>query len=62
MKKSAKEARERLWRMEGPVMKGDHVPVVTKKGGGLQYNQGQSVSQGFGSGIRDMLSGRKKKG
>jgi hypothetical protein len=38
------------------------VPVVTRKGGGLQYNEGQAVKQGFGSGIRDMLAGRKKKG
>lgn len=62
MKKSEKAAREALRRHEGVQMKGDHVPVVTRKGARLEYNQGQSVSQGFGSGIRDMLAGRKKKG
>lgn len=61
MKKSEKEARERLRRSEGVQLNGDHVPVVTRKGGGLQYNQGQAVPQGFGSGLKDALGLFKKK-
>lgn len=59
MKKSEKAAREALRRHEGSVMKGDHVPVVTRRGGGLQYNQGQAVKQGFGSGLKDIMAARR---
>jgi hypothetical protein len=59
VKKSEKEAQERLRRMEGPAMKGDHVAVVGKKGGGLQYNAGQAVPQGRGSGLKDIAAAIK---
>ncbi len=58
VKKSEKQAKEAL-RRHPQVLDTDHVAVVSRKGGGLQYNQGQAVKQGFGSGIRDAL--RKKK-
>lgn len=61
MKKSEKQAKEAL-RNHPQALKTDHVIAVTKKGAGMQYNQGQAVKQGFGSGLRDILSSRKSKG
>ena len=60
MKKSEKQAKAAL-RNHPQALQTDHVTVVTKKGAGMQYNQGQAVKQGFGSGIRDILASRKKK-
>lgn len=60
MKKSEKAAKAAL-RNHPQVQATDHVIKVTKKGAGMEYNQGQAVSQGFGSGIRDALASRKKK-
>jgi hypothetical protein len=61
VKKSEKAARAALRQHQGVIEKSDHVPVVTRKGGGLQYNEGQAVKQGFGSGLKDILASRKKK-
>jgi hypothetical protein len=60
VKKSEREAKEKL-RNHPQVQATDHVIQVTKKGAGMEYNQGQAVKQGFGSGIRDALAARKKK-
>jgi hypothetical protein len=60
VKKSEKAAKEAL-RNHPQVQATDHVIRVTKKGAGMEYNQGQSIKQGFGSGIRDALAARKKK-
>lgn len=60
MKKSEKQAKEAL-RKHPQALDTDHVAVVTRKGGGLQYNQGQAVKQGFGSGLKDIIASRKKK-
>jgi hypothetical protein len=60
LKKSEKQAKERL-RNHPAIADIDHVAVVTKKGARLEYNQGQAVKQGFGSGLRDILGSRKKK-
>jgi hypothetical protein len=57
VKKSEKQAKEAL-RKHPHALESDHVSVVTRKGGGLQYNQGQSVKQGFGSGLKDILAAR----
>lgn len=62
MKKSEKAAKEALRQVAGRRGDLDNVIRVTRKGAGFEGNQGQAVSQGFGSGIKDMLSGRKKKG
>lgn len=40
-------------------MRGDHVVVVTKKGARMEYNQGQSVKQGAGSGLKDIAAAIK---
>jgi len=61
VKKSEKQAKEALRQVAGRRGDLDNVVVVTRKGARIEGNQGQAVSQGFGSGIRDMLSGRKKK-
>lgn len=61
MKKSEKQAKEAL-RKHPQVLDTDHVTVVTRKGGGMQYNQGQAVKQKAGSGLRDIASFLKKKG
>lgn len=61
MKKSEKAAKEALRNHPG-VFEVGHVARVTKKGTRLEYNQGQAVKQGFGSGLRDILGSRKKKG
>jgi hypothetical protein len=65
VKKSEKQAKEAL-RRHPQVQATDHVIKVTRKGAGMEYNQGQLVKQGFGSGIKDMLAARsaakKKKG
>lgn len=61
MKRSEKEAKEALRQVAGRRGDLDNVIRVTKKGAGFEANQGQAVKQGFGSGIRDMLAGRKKK-
>ncbi len=61
MKKSEREAKKKLRNHEA-IAAQDHVPVVTRKGARMEYNVGQSVSQGFGSGLRDILGSRKKKG
>jgi hypothetical protein len=58
VKRSEKEAKERLRRLEGPLDK-NQVIVTSRRGGGIQRNEGQSVSQGFGSGIKDILAGRR---
>lgn len=60
MKKAEKRAKEAL-RNHPQVQATDHVIQVTRKGAGMEYNQGQSVKQGFGSGIRDIIASRKKK-
>ena len=60
MKKSEKQAKEAL-RNHPQVQATDHVIRVTKKGAGMEYNQGQAIKQGFGSGIKDILASRKKK-
>jgi hypothetical protein len=60
VKKSEKAAKERLRQVNGRNGDLDTVTVVTRRGAHMEGNQGQAVSQGFGSGIRDMLSGRKK--
>ena len=62
MKKSEKDAKQAL-RKHPHVLESDHVSVVTRKGGGMQYNQGQAVKQGFGSGLKDIAAAlRSKKG
>jgi hypothetical protein len=61
VKKSEKQARESL-RNHPQVQATDHVIKVTRKGAGMEYNQGQAVKQKFGSGIRDILASKKKKG
>lgn len=61
MKKSEKIAKEQLRQVSGRRGDMDKVVVVTKKGARIEHNQGQSVSQGFGSGIKDILNGRKKR-
>lgn len=58
MKKTEKQAKESL-RNHPQALQTDHVTVVTRKGAGMQYNQGQSVKQGFGSGIKDILAARR---
>ncbi len=60
MKKSEREAKEAL-RKSAHVLESDHVSKVTRKGGGMEYNQGQAVKQGFGSGLRDIAAHLKKK-
>lgn len=60
MKKSEKQAKEAL-RNHPQVQATDHVIRVTKKGASMEYNRGQAVKQGFGSGLRDILSSKKKK-
>lgn len=57
MKRSEREAKEAL-RRHPQALETDHVAVVGRRGGGLQYNQGQSVGQGFGSGLKDILAAR----
>lgn len=57
MNKREKAAKEAL-RRHPQVLETDHVTVVHRKGGGMQYNQGQAVKQGFGSGIKDILAAR----
>ena len=57
MKKSEREAKAKLRNHEA-IAAQDHVPVVTRKGAGMAYNQGQAVKQGFGSGIKDILAAR----
>jgi hypothetical protein len=61
VKKSEREAKNKLRNHEN-IAAADHVPVVTRKGTRMEYNVGQSVKQGFGSGIRDIIASRKKKG
>lgn len=56
-RKSEAEAREKLRRKDLSGI--DHVAVVGKKGGGLEYNEGQSVSQGRGSGLKDVIAAAK---
>jgi hypothetical protein len=60
VKRSEKQAKEAL-RKHPQVLATDHVAVVTRKGGGLQYNEGQAVKQKFGSGLRDIAASLKKK-
>jgi hypothetical protein len=60
VKKSEKAAKEAL-RNHPQALQTDHVTVVTRKGARMDYNQGQAVKQGFGSGLRDILGSRKKK-
>ena len=55
MKKSERQAKEAL-RKHPQVLDTDHVAVVTRKGGGMQYNQGQAVKQKTGSGLRDIVA------
>jgi hypothetical protein len=63
VKKSEREAKEALRQVAGRRGDLDNVIRVTKKGAGFEGNQGQAVPQGFGSGIKDLLSGiGKKKG
>jgi len=58
VKKSEKLAKERLRQVTGRSGDMDRVVVVTKRGGGIQYNEGQAVSQGFGSGLKDIFRKR----
>jgi hypothetical protein len=60
VKKSERQAKEAL-RKHPQALDTDHVAVVSRKGGGMQYNQGQSVKQGFGSGLKDIAASLKKK-
>ncbi len=60
MKRSEKEAKEAL-RRHPQVLHTDYVAKVGKKGGGLEYNRGQAVSQGFGSGLKDIAAALRKK-
>lgn len=60
MKKTEKQAKEKLRNHEN-VNRAEHVTVVTRKGVRMEYQQGQAVKQGFGSGIRDIIASRKKK-
>lgn len=60
MKKSERQAKEAL-RNHPQALDTDHVTVVTRRGGGMQYNQGQAVKQGFGSGLKDIAASLKKK-
>jgi hypothetical protein len=60
VKKSEKAAKEGL-RRHPHALESDHVSVTTRKGGGLQYNQGQAVKQGFGSGLKDIAAALKPK-
>lgn len=60
MKRSEKQAKEAL-RRHPQVLDTDHVTVVSRRGGGMQYNQGQAVKQKFGSGLRDIAASLKKK-
>lgn len=59
MKDSEKKAKEKLKRKDLSDI--DHVPVINRKGGRIEYNDGQSVSQGFGSGLRDIAKAMRKK-
>jgi len=61
VKKSEKQAKEALRQVNGRNGDMNTVTVVTRKGAHMEGNQGQAVSQGFGSGIKDLLAGRKKK-
>jgi hypothetical protein len=60
VKKSEKLAKDAL-RRHPQALETDHVIKVTRKGAGMEYNQGQSVKQGFGSGLRDIAASLKKK-
>lgn len=60
MKKSERQAKEAL-RKHPQVLDTDHVTVVSRKGGGMQYNQGQAVKQKTGSGLRDIAAHLKRK-
>jgi len=60
MKKSEKEAREKL-RKSAHTLDSDHVSVVSRKGTRMEYNEGQAVKQKFGSGLRDIAAHLKKK-
>lgn len=60
VKKSEREAKERLRNHEG--LAGDNmVTRVTRKGASIEFNEGQSIKQGFGSGIKDILAARAAK-
>lgn len=61
MKRSEKDAKEQLRQVAGRQGDLDNVTVVTRKGARMEYNQGQAVKQGFGSGIRDIIASRKKR-
>lgn len=63
MKKSEKDAKKKLHGHAGVTMgsEGEHVAVTNRRGGGIQYNEGQAIKQGFGSGIRDIASHLRKK-
>jgi hypothetical protein len=58
VKKSEKLAKEAL-RNHKNINRADHVAVVTRKGTRMEYQQGQAVSQGFGSGIKDIMAARR---
>ena len=60
MKKAEKEAKEKLRRHQA-IYDVDHVAIVTRRGTRMEYNQGQSVKQGFGSGLKDIKNALKKK-
>lgn len=62
VKKSEKQAKEKLRQVSGRSGDLDNVVVVTRKGARIEGNQGQAVKQGFGSGLKDILALRKKKG
>lgn len=61
MKKSEKQAKEALRQVAGRRGDLDNVPVVTRKGARLEYNQGQAVKQKTGSGLRDIAAFLSKK-
>lgn len=61
MKKSEKQAKEALRQVTGRNGDMDRVTVVTKKGAHIEGNQGQSVKQGFGSGLKDIAAALKPK-
>lgn len=60
MKRSEKAAKEAL-RQHPNIIAQDCVSVVTRKGTHIEYNQGQAVKQGFGSGaLFDLFKSKKK--
>jgi hypothetical protein len=61
VKKSEKEAKEKLRNHGKLMLETGVVPVVTRKGVRIEGQQGQAVKQKFGSGLKDIAASLKKK-